>query len=142
MTAREIMTPNPTVVTQDESISRAACIMRDQAVGMLPVVTDEGSMTLVGLITDRDIVIQHVAGLCSSDCAVSAHMSKGDIATVDEDADAGTVLEVMQTRQVRRVPVTSGSGKLVGVIAQADIAVSDDITKEDVADTVKEISMP
>ncbi len=141
MIAREIMTPNPVVVAQDESISRAAVLMRDKEIGMLPVVTDAQTMSLAGIITDRDIVVRHVAG-CTGDCQVHAHMSRHQLASVTEDDDAAAVLDLMQDRQIRRVPVVNSTGRLIGVIAQADIAVSDDISKEDVAETVKEISMP
>jgi len=141
MIAREIMTENPAVVAQDDSIVRAAALMRDQDVGMLPVVSDTQSMRLAGIITDRDVVVRHVAE-CTGDCPVKAHMSSDDIATVTDEDDAGTVLDLMQSRQIRRVPVVDNSGRLVGVIAQADIAVSDEIPQEDVAETVKEISMP
>jgi predicted transcriptional regulator len=98
-------------------------------------------MVLAGIITDRDIVVRHVAE-CSEDCEVKAHMSSQDIATVKDEDEASTVLDVMQNRQIRRVPVVNSNGRLVGVIAQADIAVSDEIGSEDVAETVKEISMP
>ena len=141
MIAREIMTATPAVISQDESIRRAAGIMRDEEVGMLPVVDDAKSMALVGIITDRDIVVRHVAE-CSDDCAVKDHMSSRNIATVKDEDDASTVMDVMQTHQIRRVPVVSSTGRLIGVIAQADIATCDEIPKEDLADTVKEISMP
>ena len=141
MIAREIMTATPAVVSQDDSIRRAAGIMRDEEVGMLPVVNDAKNMALVGIITDRDIVVRHVAE-CTDDCAVKSHMSSRNIATVKDEDDASVVLDLMQTHQIRRVPVVNDSGRLIGVIAQADIAICDEIPKEDLADTVKEISMP
>src|SRR5258708_6183925 len=102
MKARQIMTTDPAVVVEDEPISRAACIMRDREIGMVPVVRDRNSMTLTGVITDRDITIQHVAEMCDEDCEVRTHMSDG-IATVTADDDVAAVLEMMQSRQVRRI---------------------------------------
>jgi CBS domain-containing protein len=122
MKARELMTPNPEVVTREEQLSRAAEIMRDSDVGAVPVVDDHTSMRLVGLITDRDIAVRHVAGDNSVDCRVGDHMTSGQLYTVAPDDDVRDVLERMKSEQVRRVPVTEGD-RLVGIIAQADIAI-------------------
>ncbi len=61
MKAQDIMTRNPDVLTPDEPVSRAAQLMRDRNVGIVPVVEDKSSMKLCGVITDRDIAIRHVA---------------------------------------------------------------------------------
>ena len=140
MKAREIMTTDPAVVVQDDPISRAACLMRDREIGMVPVVRDLQSMLLAGVITDRDITIQHVADHCEEDCPVSAHMSDGGIATARADDDVSTVMDLMQSRQVRRIPVIDGNRRVVGVIAQADIATQRALPKAEVAQTVEKIS--
>jgi len=141
MKARELMTPDPEVVTPEEPISRAAQIMRDYDVGIVPVVSDTQSKNLLGVITDRDIACRHVADAHMEDCTVAAHMTRDNIETVEETDDSATILEAMKRREVRRIPVTS-HGKLVGVIAQADIAAADEIPKEQVADVVKKVSEP
>jgi CBS domain-containing protein len=140
--AREIMTPDPETVTPEEPISRAAQIMRTYDVGMVPVVSDPDSQNLIGVITDRDIAVRHVADAHMEDCTVGAHMTRDDIETVEENDDSATVMAAMRRREVRRIPVTNRNGKLVGVIAQADIAVADEIPKEEVADVVKAVSEP
>lgn len=142
MKAREIMTPSPDVVTPEEPISRAAQIMRDRDVGIVPVVSDTNSMALMGVITDRDIAVRHVADAHAEDCSVATHMSRERIEAVQENDDVATVLAAMRRREVRRIPVTNKSGKLLGVIAQADIATSGEIPKQDVADVVKTVSEP
>jgi CBS domain-containing protein len=142
MKAREMMTPDPEVVTPEDPISRAAGIMRDRDVGSVPVVSDTESMSLMGIITDRDIAVRHVADAHTKDCTVAAHMTRDDIETVEENEDSATVLAAMRRREIRRMPVTNKHGKLLGVIAQADIATSDEIAKEDVADLVKDVSEP
>ena len=142
MKACDIMTPHPEVVTPEDRISRAAQIMRDCDVGSIPVVKDSVSMSLMGMITDRDIAVRHVAEAHGEDCSVASHMSRGDIETVGENDDVEAVMDAMRRREVRRIPVTDKSGKLVGVIAQADIAVSDEIPQEEVADVVKSVSEP
>jgi len=75
------------------------------------------------------------------DCTVASHMTRGDIATVEETDDSATILDAMKRREVRRIPVTN-NGKLVGVIAQADIASADEIPKEQAADVVEKVSQP
>jgi CBS domain-containing protein len=142
MKARDIMTPDPAVVTPDQPVSCAAQIMRDCDVGVVPVVSNDGSRTLIGLITDRDIAVRHVASAHAHDCTVRAHMTSGDIETVNADDDSEEVLQAMKRREVRRIPVTDRNGSLVGVIAQADIAVTDRIPKAEVADVVKAVSEP
>jgi CBS domain-containing protein len=136
------MTPDPFVVTPKELVSRAAQIMREHEVGFVPVVADNESMTLVGVITDRDIAVRHVAEGHARDCAVAAHMTSDDIETVKDTADPESVLAAMRRREIRRVGVVNRDGRLVGVIAQADVATADGIPKEDVAETVKAISEP
>lgn len=142
MKARDIMTPDPRVVTPAETVSRAAQIMRETDVGIIPVVDDEGSRRLRGVITDRDIAIRHVADGHHDDCAVSDHMSEG-LSSVGPDDDVQDVLRLMQREQVRRLPVVEDGDRLVGIIAQADIAVDLGADRpRDVSETVEEISQP
>jgi CBS domain-containing protein len=140
--AREIMTPDPETVTPEQPISRAAQIMREYEVGIVPVVSDAKSKNLIGVITDRDIAVRHVADSHMEDCTVGAHMTRDDVETVEENDDTAAVLAAMKRREVRRIPVTNRAGKLMGVIAQADIAVADKIPNEQVAEVVRTISEP
>jgi CBS domain-containing protein len=118
--ARDIMTANPQVVTPADSVSRAAEIMRDADVGVVPVVEDQGSMRLAGVVTDRDIAIRVVAEGRNGDTTTREVMSSG-LATVRPDDDVSSVLNLMKAEQVRRIPVVEGD-RLVGIIAQADVA--------------------
>jgi len=140
MKAHEIMTSKPEVVTPQDPISRAAQIMRDKDVGLVPVVRDISSMMLEGVITDRDVAVRHVADCHTSDCSVASHMSREHISAVDQSDDVQTVLATMERAEVRRVPVTDKNGKLVGIIAQADIATCDDIPKAQVGEVVGRVS--
>ena len=140
MKAHEIMTSKPEVVTPQDPISRAAQIMRDKDVGLVPVVRDTSSMMLEGVITDRDVAVRHVADCHTSDCSVASHMSREHISAVDQSDDLQTVLATMERAEVRRVPVTDKNGKLVGIIAQADIATCDDIPKAQVGEVVGRVS--
>jgi CBS domain-containing protein len=143
MKAREIMTDRLECVTREDSLRDAARRMRDADVGSLPVVDDRGSMRLVGLITDRDITIRHVAEENAKDagsCRVGDHMTGERLHTVAPDDDVRDVLRTMKAEQVRRIPVVDGH-KLVGIIAQADIA-TEHIRDSEKGDVVEKISEP
>jgi CBS domain-containing protein len=139
MKARDIMTSNVECVTREDNLTRAAQIMRDSDVGAVPVVDDQNSMRLVGMITDRDITVRHVAGDNSDDCRVGDHMS-GGVQSVRPDDDVDRVLETMKASQVRRVPVVEGE-RVVGIIAQADIA-TEGVGDRATGDVVEKISEP
>lgn len=122
MKARDLMTERPEFVTPDDSVSHAARIMRDADVGSIPVVDDRSSMRLMGVITDRDIAVRHVAEGHQEDCPVEAHMSAQQLGTVRADSDQEEVTDLMEREQIRRVPVVEEGDRLIGIIAQADIA--------------------
>ena len=138
MKARDIMSPDPEVVTRDDTLQQAAALMRERDVGILPVVDDRSSMRLAGVITDRDIVVRHTAEGHQGDCPVSEHMSEGTMETVGPDVDLREVAQSMQRRQVRRIPVVE-NGVLIGIVSQADISAEDPSL---VAKTVETISKP
>ena len=122
MKANDIMTRNPRVVTPETTVREAARLMETENVGMIPVVRSEGSKNVVGIVTDRDIAIRHVAaGHSSGDCPVSEAMSSNPKTCKTTDS-VDDVMEVMGKEQVRRIPIVDERGELVGIIAQADIA--------------------
>lgn len=121
MKARDLMTPRPHFVLPDEPVLRAAELMRDHDIGAVPVVDDPDGMILVGVITDRDLAIRHVAAAHHHDCPVSEHMTTDPLVTVAPRADVDDVMKKMKHFKVRRVMVTDGDGALLGVVAQADL---------------------
>ncbi len=122
MKARDIMTSNPAVVTPDEPIKRAAELMRERDVGLIPVVSDRADMQLQGVVTDRDIAVRCVAAGHGGTCKVRDHMTTDRIGTVKVDADIDEVIHKMEKDKVRRIPVTEDGNRLTGIIAQADLA--------------------
>ena len=122
MKARDIMTSGPLVVTKADLLWRAAEIMRDLDVGIIPVIDDPRSMRLLGVITDRDIAVRCVAKKHGTSCTVGDHMTSGHLDTVHPDDDLDTVIALMERDQVRRIPVVAEDNRLLGVIAQADLA--------------------
>lgn len=119
-TVREAMTSSPTTVESDANVLEAAKRMASENVGSLPVVQNG---ELVGMVTDRDLVTNVLAkDLDPSKVTVADVSSENPIvATPDEPLDAA--LRRMASEQVRRLPVVDG-GKLVGILAQADVAQS------------------
>jgi CBS domain-containing protein len=121
MRAVDLMTPLPEVVRPFDPLIKVAEIMRDHDVGVVPVVNDRDSMRIVGVITDRDIVLRHVAAGHHYECPVEDAMTREPLYTVEPDEDLEAVMTVMRTQKVRRVLVVSPSGRLLGIISQADI---------------------
>ena len=139
MKARDVMTSNPECVTRDDKLSSAARIMRDVDTGFVPVVESRDSMRVAGVITDRDIAVRHVADGHSEECTVGDHMS-ASTRSVSPDDDVDRVMDLMKREQIRRVPVIEND-RLVGIIAQADLATSR-VGDRKVGDTVEKISEP
>ena len=115
------MTPEPEVLLPWYPLLRAAEIMRDYDVGIVPVVNDRASMRVIGVITDRDIVIRHVAQGHHYECPAEDAMTREPLFAVEPDDDLETVLAIMRTQKVRRILVVSPSGRLLGIISQADL---------------------
>lgn len=124
MNARALMTTNPQVVTGEDTVRHAARAMRDRGVGLLPVVDDRAHMHLRGVITDRDIVVRCVSEPPHGECQVEDHMTVAHLDTASPDATVQEVIARMERAQVRRLMVVE-AGRLVGVIAQADLALKE-----------------
>lgn len=122
MKAHDIMTADPFSVTPVDSVRRAADIMRELNVGAVPVVEDTDSPLLLGIITDRDITVRCVAEGHEPSCLVRTHMTALPLQTVGPQADVSEVIDRMEQAQVRRIPVVNPDGVLLGIIAQADVA--------------------
>lgn len=117
--AREIMTANCECVSEQSNLTEAAQMMRDLDVGSLPICGENDR--LLGMLTDRDIVVTAVAdGLDPSKVPVRA-LAKGTPICVDAQAPVEDVMQTMANHQIRRVPVIEDR-RLVGIISQGDIA--------------------
>ena len=121
MIARDLMTTQPYVLLERETVRRAAELMQAHDVGFIPVVKDERAGLLAGVITDRDIAMRCVAKGLLPDASVASLMTKEPLATVRPESPVEEVVELMKRARVRRLPVVDGEGKVVGVIALADV---------------------
>ena len=121
MTCAEVMTPSPTACNPQHTAVDAAELMRREDCGLLPVISEDGKK-LIGVLTDRDIVLKVIAqGLDPRSTAVSEVMTT-DIVTCLPQESVEMAMEQMATRQVRRIPIVDRDGSLVGILAQADVA--------------------
>ncbi|HVF41024.1 MAG TPA: CBS domain-containing protein [Gemmatimonadaceae bacterium] len=140
MKVRDIMSGTPETVTPDTLIVDAARMMKDWNIGMLPVVDADGSRKLVGVVTDRDITVRHVAEGHQTDCRVREAMTE-KVATCSVGDSVDEVMNLMGREQVRRIPIVDERGDLVGVVSQADIVLQGASDKK-AEETVEKISQP
>lgn len=134
-TARDIMSTNPTCIGESDSLVEAARLMRDLDVGALPICGDDGR--LKGMLTDRDIVVKCVADGGIPGQTLAGSLAEGKPVTIDVDDDIRDALTLMEQHQVRRLPVIE-EHQLVGMVAQADIALS--LSPTETGETVEAIS--
>jgi CBS domain-containing protein len=133
-TIQDAMTSNPTTISSDTTIQEAARTMKSEDVGSLPIVDGD---RLVGTLTDRDIAIRAVAEGKGADTPAGEIASK-DLVTIDPQQSLEEAARLMAEHQLRRLPVCEEDGRLVGILAQADLAGTghDSLTGE----TVQQIS--
>ena len=132
---REVMTSNPATVESSSTVVEAARIMKQEDAGVVPV-TENGRLT--GMVTDRDIAIRVVAEGMDPQSTVIREVASKDLVTIDPDQDLDEALRLMAKHKVRRLPVVEEDGRLVGVLAQADVAREGDDTQT--GQVVQEIS--
>jgi CBS domain-containing protein len=116
---KDTMTANPCSIDADKPVSYAAKMMRDEDVGLAPIV--EGDR-LVGTLTDRDIAVRVVAEGRDAESTTVREVASSDVVTVSPEQGLDEALSLMAEHQVRRLPVVEENGRLVGVVAQADVA--------------------
>ena len=121
MKARDIMTENPACITPETSARQAARLMEDHDVGSLPVVESEGNRRLVGVVTDRDLALRVLGRGESPEVQVREVMSSTVHCCRAEDG-LDEVENAMAKNQVRRIPIVDENNRVLGMVAQADLA--------------------
>ena len=135
-TISEIMTTDVKVLSPDNDLQKAAQLMRDEDIGAIPICNGK---KLVGMITDRDIVIRALAdGKSPSEVKVSEIMTD-QIMWCFEDQTVGEVLQEMGNQQIRRVPVITRDMDLCGIVSLGDLAIRDHANTDP---TLEKISSP
>jgi CBS domain-containing protein len=115
----DAMTRNPHGVERSTTVVEAARLMKSEDVGSLPVLDGQ---RLVGMVTDRDIALRVVADGKDAQSTTVGEIASTDLVTVDPQQDLDEALRLMAQHQVRRLPVVEEDGRLVGILAQADVA--------------------
>jgi CBS domain-containing protein len=138
----QIMTPDPACCTPDSTAQDAALLMKENDCGSIPVVETLETRVLVGTVTDRDLAIRGLATGRGPDTQIRELMTNDPIAAAPED-EVEIVREVMVAQQVRRVPVVDENGAVVGIVAQADLALEDGAASDqEVGRIIEAISDP
>jgi CBS domain-containing protein len=138
MKIREVMSADPVCCLPTDSAQRVARVMCDHNVGSIPVVMDQDSRKLVGVITDRDLCCSVIAdGLDPKGTTIEKFMTLNPV-TCREGENVENCEHLMQEHQIRRIPIVDADEHVIGIVAQADVALKD--KGERVSKTVAEVS--
>lgn len=138
-TCHEVMTKDPICCLPEDTAAKVAQLMQRDDLGSIPVVENAQTQKLVGIVTDRDLVLKVMAkGLEAKTTKVAAVMSR-DVVTCQADEEVQKALDAMAEHQLRRIPIVDHDHHIVGIIAQADIATRMNQPAK-MAEMVKEIS--
>jgi CBS domain-containing protein len=135
----EVMTRDPVCCLPNDSVAKAAELMKNENIGSIPVIESEQSRILVGIVTDRDLALTIVAAGRNARSTPVEMVMTHKVVTRHADDDLQKALDAMAEHQLRRVPVVDNNNKIVGIIAQADVATRVD-EPEKIGEMVKDIS--
>ena len=138
-TVADVMTRGVRTLTPTDSVSQAAQAMDELNVGVIPVCDGE---KLVGMVTDRDIVVRGVAQECDLKATKLADVMSTNVRCATEEQDIDEILGQMGDSQIRRMPVVDANKRLVGIVSLGDIADKNPGDEMDVANSLAEISSP
>jgi CBS domain-containing protein len=139
MKVKEIMTAVPVVCGPNTPLEEVARTMVGRDCGAIPVVA-EGDTRVAGIITDRDIVVRAVAEGRNPMTLTAAACMTSPVFTIDENASLDDCTDLMESKKVRRVPVVSSGGTLIGIVAQADVARH--ASRKEAGELVRDVSAP
>ncbi|CAM3413523.1 CBS domain-containing protein [Stackebrandtia soli] len=122
-TVADVMTENPACFPASASVTDAAQVMRDRHIGDVLVVDDD---RLIGIVTDRDIVVRGVASDDGTDAMRLEELATATPVHVSMSDDSDMVVTMMRERGIRRVPVCDGDGRPIGVVSLGDLAMDKD----------------
>jgi len=118
----DVMTREPVCCEPEISITEIASVMKREDVGSIPVVESLGDKKLIGIVTDRDLVLKVLAGGMAVEGSTVRDAMTANPASCCETDDVSRAVGLMSERQVRRMPIVDDTGRLTGIIAQADVA--------------------
>jgi len=134
------MTPNPYFCLPTDNVITAAELMKRENIGSVPVVDNDQTQKLIGIITDRDLALKVVGeGLEAKSTRVEAVMTR-KVVTCRTDDELQVALDAMSDNQLRRIVIVDNANKVLGIISQADVATRAN-QPEKTAEVVKDISI-
>jgi CBS domain-containing protein len=134
------MTKDPVCCLPNDGVAKAAGLMKSENIGSIPVIENRQSQKLVGIVTDRDLALKIVAGALDAKSTTVETVMTHKVITCHANDDLQKALDAMAKHQLRRIPVVDNDNKILGIIAQADVATRVDEPKK-TAEMVKEISL-
>lgn len=135
MKVRDVMTADVVTASPDTTLEEIATMMKNEDTGAIPIVDED---ELLGIVTDRDIVIRCVAEGRDPSEVSAEDILTDDLDVVDPDTDVAEALDMMGRRQIRRLPVVA-DGALVGMISIGDLAVKQG-DEQDTGEALKDVS--
>ena len=139
MKCNEVMTKNPVCCSPNDSVVKAAQLMKLSDIGSIPIIETEETKKLVGILTDRDLALKIIAEGRNPQSIKVEEVMTHTVITCRTDDDLQKTLDVMAEYQLRRIPVVDSDNRIIGIIAQADVATRLD-QPEKTAAMVKDIS--
>ena len=121
-TCNDVMTSWPTCCVAEDVAATAAQMMHSQNIGSIPVIDGIQTRRLVGIVTDRDLALRIVANGLDGNVVQLGTVMTREIVTCQASDDVNVALDTMSQHQLRRIPIVDKDHKIVGIIAQADIA--------------------
>jgi CBS domain-containing protein len=118
----EVMTKNLVCCLPNDMVAKVAKLMKSENIGSIPVIEDEQTKKLVGIVTDRDLALKIVAEELDSKSTKVAAVMTHKVVTCRAEDGLQKALDAMSEHQLRRIPVVNNDNKILGIIAQADVA--------------------
>jgi len=135
----DVMTKNPVCSLPNDGVAKVAGLMKSKDIGSVPIIENEQTKKLVGMVTDRDLALRIVANGRDPKSTTAEDVMTRKVVTCQADDKLQKALDAMSEHQLRRIPVVDNNNGIVGIIAQADVATRVD-QPEKTAELVKDIS--
>jgi CBS domain-containing protein len=142
MRVKHVMTKNPTCCLATDKARAAASIMRDEGTGIVPVIDNEQSQKIMGVVTDRDLSMNVVAEGREPDGVSVQECMTAVVVTCSVNDSVDRAMELMKENQIRRIPVVDGEGRVQGILSMADLVTRADLKMGETHDTLKKVSAP
>ena len=135
----EVMTKHPVCCLPNDMVAKVAQLMKSKDIGPVPIIENEQTKKLVGIVTDRDLALKIVAEGRDAKSTKAEEVMTRKVVTCRGEDDVQKALDAMSEHQLRRIPVVDNDNRIVGIIAQADVATRVDQPAK-TAEVVKDIS--